>query len=93
MKNIILTAQSTGNNRLRLGIGTDDSRKIFKCRGVRVIIRIEGLNDIRCVTTCGQLVVIRVVKMVFGLVLIQTQKIRKEKRVMISMIQTLVTGC
>ena len=53
MKNIILTAQSTGNNRLRLGIGTDDSRKIFKCRGVRVIIKIEGLNDIRCVTTCG----------------------------------------
>jgi hypothetical protein len=53
IQNIILTVQSAGKNKLRLGIGVHDSRNLFKCRGVQVTIKINGLNDINCVTTCG----------------------------------------
>lgn len=48
-----LTAQSTGKERYRLGINTNDSVKYFKCRGVRVILWLSKTNKVEVKTTCG----------------------------------------
>lgn len=53
MQNILLTVQSAGNNRLRLALDVHNSRTLFKCRGIKIVIKIKGLNDISCKTTCG----------------------------------------
>lgn len=49
---IILTIQSAGKGLWRLGISTNDSRFIFKKRGVRVWV-IIGKDKFECFTACG----------------------------------------
>lgn len=49
---MVLTVQSTGNQKFRLGISLKDSKEIFKKRGVCVNILMPELN-IYTKTTCG----------------------------------------
>lgn len=50
---ILLSIQSAGKNKYRLGISVKDSFHIFKCRGQAVEIHIPGFKIIKCRTTCG----------------------------------------
>ena len=50
---ILLSIQSAGKNKYRLGISVKDSLDIFKCRGQAVDIHIPGFKIIKCRTTCG----------------------------------------
>jgi hypothetical protein len=52
MELIILTVQSTGNGKWRLGVSLPDSRSYFKENGVLVIV-ILGTKKIYTRTTCG----------------------------------------
>lgn len=53
MKTIILTVQSNGSGGWRLGINTEDSKKIFRCRRVKVRLCISSVQIIECFTACG----------------------------------------
>lgn len=54
MKNLIeLFVQSNGAGGFRLGISVNDSKEIFKCRGVRVQLHLPTNIIIDCKTSCG----------------------------------------
>ena len=48
-----LTVQSNGSGGYRLGINTEDSRDIFKCRKIRVRLFLPDKRKIVCLTACG----------------------------------------
>jgi hypothetical protein len=50
---IILTMQSNGSGGMRLGISSNDSRNIFKCRKVIVLLHFPNIETIKCRTACG----------------------------------------
>ena len=53
MKTIILTAQSNGSGGWRLGINCEDSKKIYRCRKVKVRLFLTNDLFIECFTACG----------------------------------------
>lgn len=53
MKPIILTVQSNGSGGWRLGINSEDSKNIFRCRKVMVFLKLPVKILIECFTACG----------------------------------------
>lgn len=53
MKAIILTVQSNGSGGWRLGINCSDSKNIFRCRKVKVLLYLPKIDIIECYTACG----------------------------------------
>ena len=53
MKSIVLTVQSNGSGGFRLGINTSDSKNIFKCRKVKVCLKLDSNLFIESYTACG----------------------------------------
>jgi hypothetical protein len=53
MKKIILTVQSTGKNKFRLGINLSDSRAYFKTGKTIVILKLSNDLTIESRTACG----------------------------------------
>ena len=54
MNKITLTVQSNGSGGWRLGINTEDSKNIFKCRKVKVFLNLSDNISIVCFTACGK---------------------------------------
>ena len=52
-KQILLTVQSSGNDKFRYGINISDSKSIFKKRYKKVDIILPNIVPIKTKTTCG----------------------------------------